>query len=243
MILFDKVSKYYDYKGTKKYAVKELDLSIPSQEIFGVIGESGSGKSTLLRLLSTLEKPDYGRIFIDNSDIFSGTKEELRQNRKKVGMIFQHFNLLYNRTALENVALPLKLAGSKNQEKAREALRFVKMEDKLTNYPKQLSGGEKQRVAIARALVNDPSLLLCDEPTSALDGQNAYEVMELLRRINQELGTTIILVSHELELIKQLCSRAAILEKGQLIETVSLAPLPKEQAFPSYYERVKERLK
>lgn len=243
MILFDKVSKYYDYKGTKKYAVKELDLSIPSKEIFGVIGESGSGKSTLLRLLSTLERPDQGQIRMNNSDIFSGTKEELRQNRKKVGMIFQHFNLLYNRTALENVALPLKLAGSKSQEKAQEAMRFVKLEDKLANYPKQLSGGEKQRVAIARALVNNPSLLLCDEPTSALDGQNAYEVMELLRRINQELGTTIILVSHELELIKQLCSRAAILEKGQLIETVSLSPLPKEQAFPSYYERVKERLK
>ncbi|MGL4696740.1 methionine ABC transporter ATP-binding protein [Enterococcus larvae] len=243
MIVFDKVSKYYDYNGTRKYALKELSVSIPSKEIFGVIGESGSGKSTLLKLLSTLEKPDAGKIQISGRDILSGSKEELQRKRRTVGMIFQHFNLLYNRTALENVALPLKLAGVKSQEKAKEVLRFVRLEEKTDHYPKQLSGGEKQRVAIARALVNDPTLLLCDEPTSALDGQNAYEVMELLRQINQELGTTIILVSHELELIKQLCTQAAILENGSLLETVSLSPLPKEENFPSYYERIKERLK
>lgn len=243
MIVFDKVSKYYDYKGTRKYALKELSVSIPSKEIFGVIGESGSGKSTLLKLMSTLEKPDAGQIQISGQDIFFGSKEELQRKRRTVGMIFQHFNLLYNRTALENVALPSKLAGVKSQEKAKEVLRFVRLEEKMDYYPKQLSGGEKQRVAIARALVNDPTLLLCDEPTSALDGHNAYEVMELLRQINQELGTTIILVSHELELIKQLCTQAAILENGNLLETVSLSPLPKEENFPSYYERIKERLK
>lgn len=243
MIIFDKVSKIYEHKGTKKAALTDIELSIPSKEIFGVIGESGSGKSTLLKLLMTQEQPDSGQITIDGQDIFSGTKEERRLKRREVGVIFQHFNLLYNRTALENVALPLKLAGDKNQEKAKEALHFVKLEEKMTHYPKQLSGGEKQRVAIARALVNDPTLLLCDEPTSALDGQNAYEVMALLKKINQELGTTIVLVSHELTLIKQLCSRVAILENGRLLETVTLAPSAKEEVFSSYYERIKERLK
>lgn len=243
MIVFDKVSKSYEHKGTKKDALTDIELSIPSKEIFGVIGESGSGKSTLLKLLMTQEQPDSGQITINGQDIFSGTKEERRMKRREVGVIFQHFNLLYNRTALENVALPLKLAGDKNQEKAKEALRFVKLEEKMTHYPKQLSGGEKQRVAIARALVNEPTLLLCDEPTSALDGQNAYEVMALLKKINQELGTTIVLVSHELTLIKQLCSRVAILENGRLLETVTLAPSAKEEIFPSYYERIKERLK
>lgn len=243
MIVFEKVSKSYDYKGIKKYALRDLSLAIPEKEIFGVIGESGSGKSTLLKLLNTLEKPSTGHIYIDGQDIFSGSREERQRSRKSIGMIFQHFNLLYNRTALENVALPLKLIGVKDRKRAKEALGFVGLGDKMNDYPKQLSGGEKQRVAIARALVNDPSLLLCDEPTSALDGQNAYEVMELLRQINRELGTTIILVSHELELIQQLCRRAAILEDGRLLETVTLSPRTKEEAFSSYYERIKERLK
>lgn len=242
MIVFDKVSKVYEYQGTKNYALKELDLSISEKEIFGVIGESGSGKSTFLKLLNTLEKPSAGHIYMNDQDIFSRSKEERQRSRKSIGMIFQHFNLLYNRTALENVTLPLKLLGVKDQERAKEALGFVGLRDKMNNYPKQLSGGEKQRVAIARALVNEPTLLLCDEPTSALDGQNAYEVMELLRQINQELGTTIILVSHELELIQQLCNRTAILEDGQLLETVTLSPRAKEKAFSSYYERIKERL-
>lgn len=242
MIVFDKVSKAYEHRGMRKYALQELDLVIPSKEIFGVIGESGSGKSTLLRLLNRLEKPDNGQIRMDGQDIFSESKDIQRQRRRNIGMIFQHFNLLYNRTVLENVALPLKLVGEKKQEKAKEALRFVRLEGKMSDYPKQLSGGERQRVAIARALVNAPDLLLCDEPTSALDGQNAYEVMALLRKINQELGTTIILVSHEMELIQQLCSHAAILENGRLLETVVLSPQQKEAVFSSYYERVKERL-
>ncbi|MBL1228828.1 ATP-binding cassette domain-containing protein [Enterococcus sp. BWB1-3] len=242
MIVFEKVSKHYEQKNEKITAVKNVDLFIQPKEIFGIIGESGSGKSTLLKLLNTLEKPDNGMITIDGKDISKRTKAEQREDRRKTGMIFQHFNLLYNKTIAENVALPLKLSGIENPEKVNAALRFVKMEEKRNRFPKQLSGGEKQRAAVARALVSEPTLLLCDEPTSALDGQHAYEISKLLQKVNEEFGTTIVIVSHELELIRTLCSRAAVMEKGQLLETVTISQPEKAQTFSSYYDRIKETL-
>lgn len=243
MIVFENVSKIYKQKDEKIAAVKNVDMVIHPKEIFGVIGESGSGKSTLLKLLNTLEKPDKGIITIGGKDISERTKAEQQEERKKTGMIFQHFNLLYNKTVAENVALPLKLSGIENPEKVDEALRFVKMGERADRFPKQLSGGEKQRTAVARALVSEPTLLLCDEPTSALDGQHACEIMKLLQKVNDEFGTTIIIVSHELELIRTLCSRAAVMEKGQLLETVTISRAEKTQIFSSYHDRVRETLK
>ncbi|MHC5216764.1 ATP-binding cassette domain-containing protein [Enterococcus sp. LJL128] len=242
MIVFDNVSKIYEHRGGKTLALQEINLQIESGEIFGIIGESGSGKSTLLKLLSTLEVPDSGRLEVDGEDLEKLTASARKNRLRKTGVVFQHFNLLYNRTVRENVELPLKLAGKDNSQAVEEILRFVKIDSKAEVYPKQLSGGEKQRTAIARALVTAPNLLLCDEPTSALDGQHAYEVRTLLRKINHELGTTIIVVSHELELIQQLCNRAAIVEKGRLLETVTLDKKADNPVYASYYERIKEVL-
>lgn len=242
MITFENVSKYYSQNNKKITAIKDIDLVIHSNEIFGVIGESGSGKSTLLKLLNTLEKPDAGRITVNGKNLSERTEKEQREERKKTGMIFQHFNLLYNKTVAENVALPLKLSGINDQKKVNEALRFVKMEEKSDRFPTQLSGGEKQRAAIARALISDPKLLLCDEPTSALDGQHVYETAGLLKKVNESFGTTIVIVSHELELIRGLCSRAAIMEKGKILETLTISRTEETKTFSSYYDRVKEAL-
>lgn len=242
MITFENITKVYRHQETEIKALNKINLTIDSHEIFGVIGESGSGKSSLLRMINTLEQPDEGKIKIDALLLNDLTKEQQRRVRKKSSMIFQHFNLLYNQTVFQNVHLPLTLTNKKDEKRVFEILDFVQMSGKEQFYPKQLSGGEKQRVAIARALINEPEILLCDEPTSALDGQHAYEIVELLRQVNQRFGTTMVIVSHELAIIKQLCNRAAILEKGQLIETMLISKKQQEQQFPSYYERIKERL-
>ena len=242
MIVFDKVSKSYWHHGDKVTALHEIDLQIDDKEIFGIIGESGSGKSTLLRLLNTLEEPDSGRILVHGQDLFKRTPKQQRDERRKTGMVFQQFSLLFNKSVTDNVGLPLKLAGAIDSERVSQVLRFVRMEEKANRFPQQLSGGERQRVAIARALVTNPKILLCDEPTSSLDGQHAHEVMELLRRINHELDTTIIIVSHELGLIRQLCSRAAILERGVLVETIPVTAGKTTPVFSSYYDRIKETL-
>jgi D-methionine transport system ATP-binding protein len=243
MIIFNQVSKSYDHNGARISALKDINLQIENHEIFGVIGESGSGKSTLLRMINTLEQPDQGQILVDNHNITTFNEAEERRSRKKIGMIFQQFNLLYNQTVKENIGLPLRLNKAYDETKIQEVLEFVHLEEKADHYPKQLSGGEKQRVGIARALITDPEILLCDEPTSALDGQNASDVTQLLRKINQTFGTTMVIVSHELTLIKQLCDRTAILDKGQMQEIIVLEKKEQQPIFDSYYERIRESLK
>jgi D-methionine transport system ATP-binding protein len=243
MITFENVSKTYTSGSDQVAALTEVNLTIAARDIFGIIGESGSGKSTLLRMINTLEQPTKGQVKIDGVDLKQLTKQQQRQKRKEIGMIFQQFNLLYNQTVHENIALPLRLAGNYEAAKVQEVLAFVGLQNKERQYPKQLSGGEKQRVGIARALITQPKILLCDEPTSALDGQNAHDIMKLLREINQVFGTTMIVVSHELSLIKQLCSKAAVLENGKVLEVLAITNSSQEEQYNSYYERVQENLR
>lgn len=242
MIRFEQVSKNYSQNDSIIRAVTDVDLVIDEHEVFGVIGESGSGKSTLLRMINTLERPSEGQVKVAGVDLMQLNEAEQRQSRKQIGMIFQQFNLLNNQTVNENVGLPLRLNKTYDPKRIQEVLNFVGLTDKGRQYPSQLSGGEKQRVGIARALITQPKILLCDEPTSALDGQNAYDIMALLREINQTFGTTMVIVSHELNLIKQLCSRAAVLENGRVIEILSIPKSEQQQRFGSYYERVRENL-
>ncbi|MDR0921772.1 MAG: ATP-binding cassette domain-containing protein [Lactobacillales bacterium] len=243
MIIFENVSKTYWHQQKKVIALENINLQINKGEVFGVIGESGSGKSTLLRMMNTLEQPSQGMVKIDEVVVSQLNEYAQRNYRKRIGMIFQQFNLLSNLTIHENVALPLKLNKVYDEKRVQEMLTFVGLEHKGKHYPSQLSGGEKQRVGIARALITQPEILLCDEPTSALDGQNAYDITELLRKVNQIFQTTMVIVSHELNLIKQLCNRTVVLEQGHILETIKLEQTQQEQQkFGSYYERVRENL-
>ncbi|EOH98213.1 hypothetical protein UAW_01394 [Enterococcus haemoperoxidus ATCC BAA-382] len=242
MITFNQVSKSYTHNGATVTALDHVDLQIQEHELFGVIGESGSGKSTLLRMINTLEQPSSGSIKVAGIDLMTLSESQKRQSRKQIGMIFQQFNLLYNQTVNENIGLPLRLNKEYDRQKVQEVLDFVRLTDKGEQYPRQLSGGEKQRVGIARALITQPKILLCDEPTSALDGQNAYDILTLLRRINQTFGTTMVIVSHELNLIKQLCNRTAVLEKGKVLETLTIQQGQQQPQFSTYYERIRESL-
>lgn len=216
-------------------------MQIPSYQIFGVVGESGSGKSTLLRLINALEKPDSGSVWLDGQIVHQLSETQQTQVRKKTGMIFQQFNLLNNLSVFENVQLPLKLNGIKRPEKVLEALGFVGLSAKAGQFPRQLSGGQKQRVGIARALVTQPAILLCDEPTSALDMQATNEIIRLLKQINHQFQTTIVIVSHELELVNYLCDQAAVIENGELLDVLKITqkPIP---THTSYYQRIKEVL-
>lgn len=216
---------------TKKFgsfvAVQDVTLTIAKGEIHGLIGASGAGKSTLLRLMNLLENPDSGSVFINEQQLTTLKNAELREARKSIGMIFQHFHLVANKTVQDNVEIALVLANyPKKLRKARvlECLKFVGLEQFATQYPAQLSGGQKQRVAIARALANETAVLLCDEPTSALDANTSAEILRVLQKVNDELGVTIVLVSHELEVVKSICHRATVLDAGQIYETVDLAP-------------------
>lgn len=202
-------------------ALKDINLGIHQGEIFGIMGLSGAGKSTLLRCINLLEKPEKGKIFIDNVDILTLSKEKLRETRRQIGMIFQHFNLLSSRTVYHNIAFPLEIAHTdKNiiQEKVMAMAKLTGLENKLTHYPAQLSGGQKQRVAIARALVTGSKLLLCDEATSSLDPETTQSILELLKKVRNELGVTIILITHEMQVIKSICDRVALIEHGKIIE-------------------------
>ena len=202
-------------------ALAGIDLHIRQGEVFGIIGRSGAGKSTLLRLINRLETPSDGQVLIDGEDIATLGTVGLRQLRRKVAMIFQHFNLLASRTVAENVTLPMQMAGVPAHERARRAqelLQLVGLADRANAYPAQLSGGQKQRVGIARALVLQPDILLCDEATSALDPQSTRAILALLRDINQRLGLTIVLITHEMEVIRDLCDRVAVLEHGSVVE-------------------------
>jgi D-methionine transport system ATP-binding protein len=201
-------------------ALRDIDLAIERGEIFGIIGRSGAGKSSLLRTINRLEKPTSGRVLIDGVDIGQHDYDQLVV-RRRIGMIFQHFNLLSAKTVRQNVELPLKVAGvprEQRRRKAEELLQLVGLADKHDAYPAQLSGGQKQRVGIARALVHDPDILLCDEATSALDPETTQAILALLRQINQRLGLTIVLITHEMAVIRDICDRVVVLEQGEIVE-------------------------
>lgn len=207
------------FGGTQ--ALEDISFTLGRGQVLGIIGRSGAGKSTLLRCLNGLERPDSGKIIISGTDIADKTEAELRAVRQRIGMIFQHFNLLSSRTALENVALPLKLNGiprAARFARARELLELVGLADKASAYPARLSGGQKQRVGIARALASEPSLLLCDEATSALDPETTQSILELLRGINRKLGLTIILITHEMNVARQIADRVLVLSHGRIVE-------------------------
>jgi D-methionine transport system ATP-binding protein len=221
MIEFKNVTKTFLGK-TPVHALTRVNLSIPAGEIFGVIGQSGAGKSTLLRCINMLERPDSGEVWVDGICMNDLGAKELREARKKTGMIFQHFNLLNSRTVFQNIAFPLELAGCSKKtifEKVHSLADLVGLVDKLGSYPRQLSGGQKQRVGIARALATEPKLLLCDEATSALDPETTTSVLNLLRTINEKLKLTVVLITHEMAVIQEICDRVAVLEGGILQET------------------------
>lgn len=221
MIEFKEAAKTFRLANREVYAVKEVSLSIEQGEIFGIIGFSGAGKSTLLRLVNMLERPTSGTVSVQGVDIASLSQKELRKLRRRIGMIFQNFNLFNSRTVAGNVAYPLKLAGvpkKEIEERVAELLRFVGLSDKAKDYPEQLSGGQKQRVGIARALATSPDILICDEATSALDPDTTAEILRLLKKVNKDLGLTILLITHEMNVIQTICDRVAVMENGEVIE-------------------------
>lgn len=222
MILLENVKKIYKAKSGDVTAVDNANLQIEKGEIFGVIGYSGAGKSSLIRLFNQLEKPTSGKITIANRVISAITGNELRKARQEIGMIFQHFNLLWSRTVRENIAFPLEIAGVDKAERRKrvdELIHLVGLEGRGDAYPSQLSGGQKQRVGIARALANNPQVLLCDEATSALDPETTDQILDLLLDINKRLGLTIVLITHEMHVIRKICNRVAVMEKGKIVET------------------------
>lgn len=218
---FSGLGKRYEGAQGTVQALRGVDLAVRRGEIFGIIGRSGAGKSSLLRTINRLEQPSEGQVLIDGEDIGGYDSERLVALRRRIGMIFQHFNLLSAKTVGENVELPLRVAGvprERRQRKVEEVLRLVGLESKRDAYPAQLSGGQKQRVGIARALVHDPQILLCDEATSALDPETTQSILALLREINRRLRLTIVLITHEMEVIREICDRVAVLERGELVE-------------------------
>ena len=222
MIEFHQVHKAYPVQGRTITALQPCDLRIEAGQVFGLIGHSGAGKSTLLRLINRLEEPSGGRIVIDGEDITALDAQGLRRFRQQVGMIFQHFNLLASKTVAANVALPLQLAGeldrSQIASRVSQLLQRVGLAEHADKYPAQLSGGQKQRVGIARALATEPKILLCDEATSALDPQTTGQVLQLLAEINRELGLTIVLITHEMDVIRRVCDQVAVMDGGVIVE-------------------------
>ena len=222
MIRVENVSKTYTGKQGTVEAVKDVSLEISRGEIFGVIGFSGAGKSTLIRLLNGLETVTSGHIYINEKDITTLKRKELLKERQKIAMIFQHFNLLWSRTVEENIAFSLEIAvvpKAERKAKVAELIDLVGLTGRGKSYPSQLSGGQKQRVGIARALANDPEVLLCDEATSALDPKTTKDILKLLVEINQELGLTIVLITHEMHVVRQICHRVAVMEEGRVVES------------------------
>lgn len=221
MIELLNLTKVYPNSATNTPAIKDINLHIKAGEVFGVIGPSGAGKSTLIRCVNLLERPTAGQILVDGENVMQLSKLQLRLARRKIAMIFQHFNLLASRTAYENIALPLELIGKKKKEIENlitPLLELTGLSDKKNAYPNELSGGQKQRVAIARALANNPKVLLCDEATSALDPQTTHSILALLKDINKKFGITILLITHEMNVVKEICHRLAILQHGHIVE-------------------------
>lgn len=226
MIVIEGLKK--QYAGSGQPALNDVSFTVPKGAIYGILGRSGAGKSTLIRCLNLLERPDAGRILFDGDDIAQYGKAQLRAHRLRTGMIFQHFNLLHARSVADNVAVPLEIAGvakAERQQRVAELLALVGLSDKAHAFPSQLSGGQKQRVGIARALAAKPDVLLCDEATSALDSETTASVLALLETINRQLGLTIVLITHQLEVVKTLCDHAALLEGGELQESGKIADL------------------
>ncbi len=225
MISIRGLSKTYFTHEAKIEAIKNISLDIERGDIFGIIGFSGAGKSTLIRCLNRLEEPDSGTVSIEGVEITALDKNELLRARNKIGMIFQHFNLFDSRTVFQNVAFPLEVAGYPKHliaGRVNEIIELVGLSDKINSYPSQLSGGQKQRVGIARALANEPDVLLSDEATSALDPQTTFSILELLESLNKKLGITIILITHELDVLRYICSNMAVIEEGEIVEKGSV---------------------
>jgi len=228
MIRIVALNKTFNSSSGRVVALKDVNLTISKGDIFGIIGFSGAGKSTLIRCLNRLEEPDSGTISFGEQELTSLGLSELRTARKKIGMIFQHFNLLDSRTVFGNIAFPLEIARYPREQikkRVEELLNLVDLSDKVTAYPSQLSGGQKQRVGIARALANHPDVLLSDEATSSLDPRTTLSILDLLRDINQKLNLTIILITHEMDVLKYLCRNAAIIDAGEIIETGTVQEL------------------
>ena len=221
MIELKHLSKTFQMKDGAVQALRDINLTIPDGMIYGIIGMSGAGKSTLVRCINLLERPTEGEVVIDGTEMQSLTPAQLRQRRQKIAMIFQQFNLLMQRSCLANVCFPMELAGVKKadaEKRARELLQTVGLPDKAGAYPAQLSGGQRQRVAIARALATDPKVLLCDEATSALDPDTTRSILGLIREINQKLGITVVVITHQMSVVEAICDRVAILDGGQVVE-------------------------
>lgn len=222
MIELKNVSKVFSDGTQEIVAVDDVSLHIDEGEIFGIIGYSGAGKSTLVRTLNGLEQPTSGSITVAGKELSHLSGKQLRQSRQKIGMIFQHFNILWSRTVVENIMFPLEIAGvpkKERLERAQELVRLVGLDGREGAYPSELSGGQKQRVGIARALANDPDVLLCDEATSALDPKTTDDVLELLLDINRRLDLTIVIITHEMEVIRKICARVAVMQGGRVVET------------------------
>lgn len=240
MITLTHVSKIFPGGESGVHAVQDVSLHIAPGEIFGIIGYSGAGKSTLVRCINLLERPTQGTVTVDGRELTALSEKELRQERRKIGMIFQQFNLMTARTVAQNVAFPLKDSGLSKEEtaaKVTQLLELVGLPDKAGSYPSQLSGGQKQRVAIARALASDPKVLLCDEATSALDPQTTASILRLIRDINRRTGITVVVITHEMAVVKEICHRVAVMEKGRVVETgdvFSLFSAPKEPVTRSF---------
>ena len=233
MITLNNINK--SFSDGKVKALRDVNIHIKPGEIFGIIGLSGAGKSTLVRCLNLLERPDSGQVIVDGDDLQTLTAKALNQKRQTIGMIFQSFNLLQNSTVSQNIAFPLSIAGWRKQDiqkRVAELLVLVGLEDKADGYPAQLSGGQRQRVGIARALATHPKIILCDEATSALDPQNTKAILDLIKRINQQLGVTVVIISHEPEVITQMCDSVAVIDNGQVVEQGSLLNIFTNPQFP-----------
>ncbi|GGB36387.1 ATP-binding cassette domain-containing protein [Virgibacillus dakarensis] len=244
MISIEGLSKIFTSNKKQITAVDDLTLAIKEGGIFGVIGYSGAGKSTFVRLLNRLEEPSSGRVIIDDQDITAMNSNQLRLARQEIGMIFQHFNLLWSRTVKDNIAFPLEIAGvpkAERERRVRELIDLVGLSERENAYPSQLSGGQKQRVGIARALANNPKVLLCDEATSALDPETTNAILDLLVDINKKLGLTIILITHEMHVIRKICRQVAVMENGKIVEQGDVLDVflrPKQQVTKKFVEQV-----
>lgn len=247
MIRLENVKKVYPSKNGEVVALKNIDLHVKKGEIHGVIGYSGAGKSTLIRVVNLLEQPTEGKVFINGEELTAMTPEQLRNTRQKIGMIFQHFNLLKTATVYDNIAIPLKLLGYDKKEvdrRVKKYLDIVGLSDKADSYPAQLSGGQKQRVAIARALSQEPKILLSDEATSALDPETTNSILELLLKINEELGITILLITHEMNVVQRICDYVYVIEKGEIIEegpTLELFKNPQQPTTRKFLNTISQR--